>query len=240
MQKGVRNSLCTDIAVDIIAHTQAVRCDASDAAARVNDLAAADVDTHVPDGMGGIGEKDKVAGLQILLGNIGAAVFILAGRRVRQGIAELTVEIHRKAGAVEPVGAAAAAAIAHAHVLHGHLDNLCTDRGCRAGIVFLQIVTENITGRIAELNVIPAVVCAEYSDELAGRDLRDAVTICARTGAHVDRTADDHALRKFRLGGRRLCRECLRCGGFLPHRCGDCCRSIHQIGDGAVCRKDGL
>ena len=142
--------------------------------------------------MGRIGEEDEVAGLQVCLGHGVAAVSILGGRRVRQGVAELRVEIHREARAVKAVGGRAAGAVARAEEGHRHGDDLCAHRAVEVGRI-AQIFTEQPAGRGAERDLIPAVRFTDDGDLLAADHLRDLVVICAGTRAHVDRAArDDH------------------------------------------------
>ena len=123
---------------------------------------------------------------------------------------------------------------------HRHIDDLCADR--RIGVRRLsEIVAEDIAGGAVKLDLIPAVVRAENGDELTGRDLRNALTVRARTGAYVDRAADDDALRKFGLGGNDLMNSILRRsgllnGGFLLHCGGDVRRAVYKVGNVAVCR----
>ena len=69
----------------------------------------------------GIIEEDQIAGLQSTDGpDLGAqAALPLAGGGVRQGIAELLIDIHGKAGAVKTAGGGAAVNVAGAQMLLG-------------------------------------------------------------------------------------------------------------------------
>ena len=116
-----------------------------------------------------------------------------------QRVAELCIEIHRKARAVETAGGRAAGAIARAEEGHRHGDDLRAHCAVEVGRI-AQIFTEQPAGRGVERDLIPAVRLTDDGDLLAADHLRDLVVIRAGTGAHVDRAARDDHRNGLRLG----------------------------------------
>src|SRR5438874_10935458 len=85
---------------------------------RVDELAAADVDPHVPEPV----EEDEVAGLQVA-GRDGDADAPLRARVVRKADAHLPVHVRDEAGAVEARRARAAPDVGRAEILHRDPDD---------------------------------------------------------------------------------------------------------------------
>ncbi len=163
----------------------------------VDELAVTHIDPHMGYGGGdpAVVEEDQIAGLKLAAGDRDTVGQLGAGGTV-QGIAEVSIDILGKAGAVKAVGAVAAPDIGPAQKLLGVLHHLNPQRGGgggdgiispRAGGVFAgdHIVAGDIACGAAVGNFIPTVVHAVDGDHRAGVEDGDQLAVGTGTGADI-------------------------------------------------------
>ena len=190
-----------DIHVVVIPAGQVVDADLVCTGGSVDELAAADVDAHVGDGLAApVLEEHQVAGLQLALGH-GHAVGQLAGGGAVEGVAEVAVDVGGEAGAVKAGGAVAAVDIGHAQVLLGVVHDLLAQAAAvrdggghgtvppGAGGVLAgdHVLAAHIAGDAgAGGDLVPAAVDAHDADHVPVIQGGDLGVTGARPAAHIE------------------------------------------------------
>ena len=141
----------------------------------------------------GIVEEHQIAGLQLRDGiDSGAdAALPLAGSGMGQGVAELLVNIHGKAGAVKTAGGGTAVDITGAKMLHGGIHDGIAGGG-RSGVGSGQIqeIAADIAFRaVFAGDIIPAVFEAVDGDDGAAVHAGQDLGFRGGAGANVDAVA---------------------------------------------------
>ena len=204
-----------DIGAGIVAAGQVVNLDHIGVGGGVDKLAAADIDTHVGDGLGGVSvvEEHQVAGLELILGHGHAVGQLVRGGAV-QGVAELGVHILCKAGAVKGGGTVAAPHIGAAQEILGIVGDLLAQAGgggsnggavapgARGVLHCNHIVAADIARGAVICNLVPAVVDAHDVHHSAVAQGGHPVIAGAGAAAHVQRGAAgaDLAVADFHIG----------------------------------------